>query len=58
MNEDRRYTMRLRSVGLDGGDSFSTDIFQNAEEGLGVWDTVEKCFVKRDPITKEWVPES
>ena len=53
MNEDRRYTMRLRAL----NDSFSTDIFQNAEGSLGVWDTVEKRFVKRDPVTNEWVPE-
>lgn len=56
--DDRRYTMRLRSAGLGENDSFSTDIFENAEENLGVWDTVEKRFVKRDPITNEWIPET
>ncbi len=58
MEPDHRYRMRLRAVGLNGGDSFSIDIFKNAQEGLGVWDTVEKRFVKRDPVTKEWVPET
>ena len=55
---EHRYTMRLRAVGLNDGDRFSTDIYKNAEEGLGIWDTVEKRFVKRDPVTNEWVPET
>ena len=58
MEPDRRYTMRLRGVGLNGGDSISTDIYKNAEEGIGVWDTVDRRFVKRDLVTKEWVPET
>ncbi len=25
---------------------------------VGVWDTVEKHFVKRNPVTHEWEPET
>lgn len=55
---DPRYTMRLRNT---GGFTESTQIplsIAGEDESLGVWDTVEKRFVKRDLATKEWVPET
>jgi hypothetical protein len=56
--DDRRYTMRLRNLGGFTEDTQIPLSVAGEDEPLGVWDKVEKRFVKRDPTTKEWVPET
>jgi hypothetical protein len=42
--------------GFNDNDPIPMDIY-GVNDPLGVWDTVDRCFVKRDLVTNEWVPE-
>lgn len=56
MTDDRRYTMRLHSTaGLADNDQVDLNGILYGED-LGVWDTLGKCFVKRN-AKGEWIPD-
>lgn len=49
-----RYTMRLRARGFREDEPIDLDKLLCGD--TGVWDTVDKCFVKKNE-RGEWVPE-
>lgn len=53
--QDRRFRVRLRGMDMN---NIPTCMFEQAEQSLGVWDTIEKCFVTRDAETGHWIPET
>ena len=55
MQETQRYRMRLRPMPF--GENNPIDLQDLACGGVGVWDEVEKRFVKKNE-RGEWVPES
>jgi hypothetical protein len=50
-----RYVTRLRAKGFDEHDRIPLEALGSLEN-LEVWDTVEKCVVKRN-AAGDWVPE-
>lgn len=54
METEQRYVTRLRYLGPDA--PIMLNVFEQAEQLLGVWDTVRKCFVNRG-ADGEWTPE-
>lgn len=54
MQATDRYRMRLRPTPL--GDNDPIDFYDLAFGDVGIWDTIEKRFVKKNE-RGEWVPE-